>query len=94
LFVLEILFEFTLLTAIFNREFINHDYLGGLNEAFRFKKLPKGYENIAKRLINWTNLSLDETMNLAEKFVSNFAEFMAKKGLKLEEHTPLKKLEI
>jgi len=94
LFVFEILYEFTLLTAIFNREFINHDYLGGLNEAFKFKKLPKDYEDIAKRLLNWTNLSLEEIINLAEKFVNNFGEFVTEKRIKLEEHTPLEKLKL
>jgi hypothetical protein len=94
LFVLEVLFEFNLLVAIFNREFINHDYLGGLNQAFKFKKLPKDYEKITRQLFNWTNLSLDEVISLAEEFVRNFVEFMAENGIKLKEHTPLEELEL
>jgi len=86
--------EFTLLTAIFNREFINHDYLGGLNEAFKFKGLPKDYESTAKRLLNWTDLSLDEIIDLAEKFVNNFKEFLTENRVKIEEHTPLEKLKL
>jgi len=92
LFVFEILFEFTLLTAIFNREFINHDYLGGLNEAFKFKKLPKNFENNARKLLNWANMNIDEVINLAEEFVHNFVAFTNKNGIKLEDHTPLEKL--
>lgn len=38
LFAAEVLIEFMLLTAIFNRKFINHDYLGGLPESFRFEQ--------------------------------------------------------
>lgn len=94
LFVAEVLFEFNLLVAIFNGEFINHDYLGGLNEAFDFKSLPKDYEKIARQLYNWTNLSLDETISLTEEFVRNFVEFMAENGIKLKEHTPLEELEL
>jgi len=94
LFVFEILFEFTLLTAIFNREFINNDYLGGLPEAFKFKKLPKDYEKIARKLLNIGNTSLDEVISLAKKFVHNFAHLMTEKGIKLEEHTPLEKIKL
>ena len=94
LFVAEVLFEFNLLVAIFNREFINHDYLGGLNEAFKFKSLPKDYEKIARQLFNWTNLSLVEVISLTEKFVRNFVEFMEENGIKLKEHTPLEELKL
>ena len=44
LFVAEVLMEFMLLIAIFNREFINHDYLGELPESFKFKQLPEDYK--------------------------------------------------
>jgi hypothetical protein len=94
LFVFEILFEFTLLTAIFNREFINYDYLGGVKEAFKFRKPPKDYKTTAERLLNWTSLSFDEVVRLAEIFVTNFAEFVAENGIKLEERTPLEKSDI
>jgi len=94
LFVAEILMEFNLLVAIFNREFINHDYLGGLNEAFKFKKLPKDYEKTARKLFNSSNLSLDEVIGLAEKLVHNFVDFMAENRIKLKEHTPLEKLKL
>jgi hypothetical protein len=94
LFVAEVLFEFNLLVAIFNREFINHDYFGGFEEAFRFKRLPKDYEKIVRRLFNWTNLSLNETISLTEEFVRNFAGFMEENGIKLREHTPLEELEL
>ena len=92
LFVAEILWEFNLLTAILNKEFINHDYLGGLFEAFKFKKLPKNYEKIATKLLNWTSLSLEEVISLAEEFVHNFVEFATENGIRLEGHTPLEKL--
>ena len=94
LFVAEILMEFTLLTAIFNRGFINHDYLGGLIESFKFKHLPKDYEKIARKLISWNTLSLDEIIQLAEKFVQNFVNFMVENDIKLKEHTSLKRLNI
>lgn len=94
LFVAEVLFEFNLLVAIFNREFVNHDYLGGLEEAFRFKNLPKDYEKTVRQLFNWTNLSLDEIIGLTEKFVRNFIEFTTENGIKLKEHTPLEELEL
>lgn len=94
LFVAEVLFEFNLLVAIFNREFINHDYLGGFNEAFKFKKLPKDYEKIARQLFNWATLSLDEVIRLAEDFVRNFVDFVAENGIKLKEHIPLEELEL
>ncbi len=94
LFVAEVLWEFNLLVAVFNREFINHDYFGGFNEAFRFKKLPKDYEKTVKKLFNWTNLSLNEVISLTEEFVRNFVEFMAENGIKLKEHTPLEELEL
>jgi len=66
LFVEEILEEFMLLTAIFNREFINYDYFGGLPESFKFKNLPKNYEKNARKLMRWHDLTVDETINLAE----------------------------
>jgi hypothetical protein len=94
LFVAEVLNEFNLLLAIMNKEFINHDYLGGLQEAFKFKKLPKNYEKIARNLFNWTTLSLDETLNLAQEFVHNFVEFAAENGIKVEEHIPLEEVEL
>jgi len=92
LFVFEILFEFTLLTAIFNREFINHDYLGGLNEAYRFKELPEAFEENAKKLLNWPNTNIDDVINVAEEFVQNFVALANKNGIKLEEHDSLEKL--
>jgi len=94
LFVFEVLFEFTLLTAIFNREFINHDYLGGLNEAYKFKKLPKNFEKNARRLITWANMNLDETIRLAEEFVHNFVVFINKNGIKLEDYDSLDKVKL
>ena len=81
-----------LLTAIFNREFINHAYLGGLPESFKFKHLPKDYEKIARMLMNWNTLDLDETITLADRFVQNFVSFLATKGIKVKEHTPLKEV--
>lgn len=94
LFVAEILFEFNLLTAILNQEFINHDYLGGLFEAFTFEKLPRDYERIARKLMNWTDLSLNETINLAVEFIENFIEFAAENGVKIKDHTPLEELKL
>jgi hypothetical protein len=94
LFVYEILIEFTLLTAILNREFINYDYLGGLFESFNFKHLPRDYEKTARRLLRWNSLNIDETILLADQFVHNFVDFLAKKGIKAKENTPLAKLKI
>lgn len=94
LFVMEVLMEFMLLTALFNREFINHDYLGGLPESFRFRRLPRDYEKIARKLMKWNSLSIDETIRLADEFVRNFVSFMAENGIEVEEHTPLEKLDI
>lgn len=94
LFVAEVLMEFMLLTAIFNREFINHDYLGGLPESFEFKHLPREYERIATELMNWKVLSIEEIIRLADSFVQNFISFMAEKGIKLKVHTPLEKVRI
>lgn len=94
LFVAEVLFELNLLVAVLNREFINHDYLRGLFEAFKFKKLPKNYEKIACKLLNWNNLSLDETIQLAQELVHNFVEFATENGIKIEEHTPLEEVEL
>jgi hypothetical protein len=39
-------------------------------------------------------LSLEEIINLAERFVDNFKDFMTQNGIKIEEHTPLEKLEL
>jgi len=94
LFVAEVLQEFNLLVAILNREFISHDYLGGLHEAFKFEKLPKDYEKITRKLFNWTTLSLDEIINLAQEFVNNFVELASENGIKVEEHTPLEEVEL
>ena len=92
LFVAEVLIEFMLLTAIFNREFINHDYLGGLPESFKFKHLPKDYEKVARMLMSWNTLDLDETITLADRFVQNFVSFLVTKGIKVKEHTPLEEV--
>ncbi|UCE95307.1 MAG: hypothetical protein JSV51_06135 [Candidatus Bathyarchaeota archaeon] len=92
LFVAEVLIEFMLLTAIFNREFINHDYLGGLPESFEFRYLPEKYEKTARMLMNWNTLDLDETIALADRFVKNFVRFLAIKGIKVKEHTPLEEV--
>jgi kanamycin nucleotidyltransferase len=92
LFVAEILMEFTLLTAIFNREFINHDYLDGLFESFKFKRLPKDYEKIARKLVEWNKLSIDETIRLADEFVRNFVRLMRENEITVKEHTPLEKV--
>ena len=89
LFVAEVLIEFMLLTAIFNRGFINRDYLGGLPESFKFKHLPKDYEKTAKKLMNWKTLSLDQIVDLADKFVKDFVSFSVANGIKVKEHTPL-----
>jgi len=89
LFVMEVLMEFMLLVAAFNRRFINHDYLGGLPESFEFERLPPDYEENARRLMHDKTLSLDETISLAEGFVRNFVEYMAENGVRVREHTPL-----
>jgi len=93
LFVAEVLMEFMLLTALFNRKFINHNYLGGLTESFRFKQLPKDYEKTAKKLMNWVTLSIDEVIQLADRFVKNFVDFMVEKRVEVMEHTPLNKVD-
>jgi len=89
LFVMEVLMEFMLLIAIFNREFINHDYLGGLRESFEFERLPPDYRVIAGRLMNLRELELGEIVSLADRFVRNFVEYMGQNGIKVKEHTPL-----
>lgn len=94
LFVAEILIEFMLLTAIFNKQFINHDYLGGLPESFRFKQLPRDYERIATKLMNWKTLTIDEIIRLADEFVSNFVSFVAEKGIEVNKHTPLDRIDM
>ena len=83
-----------LLTAIFNREFINHDYLGGLPESFEFKQLPRDYEKIAAELMNWKTLTIEEIIRLADEFVNNFVSFMSEKGIEMKEHTPLDRLDV
>jgi len=93
LFVAEVLMEFMLLIALFNRKFINHDYLGGLPESFKFKQLPKDYEKTARELMNWTSLSIDDIIQFADHHVKNFVNFMAENGIKVKEHTPLEKVE-
>jgi kanamycin nucleotidyltransferase len=92
LFVAEVLIEFMLLTAIFNKEFINHAYLGGLPESFRFKYLPEDYEKTARMLMNWNTQNLDETITLADRFAENFVQFLVIKGIKIKEHTPLEEV--
>lgn len=94
IFIAEVLMEFMLLTAIFNEEFINHDYLGGLPESFKFKHLPEDYEETATKLMNWTDISLDEIIHVAETFVDNFVEFAAQNGIQIKTHTPLENLNI
>lgn len=94
LFVAEILIEFMLLTAIFNKQFINHDYLGGLSESFKFKQLPKNYENVATKLMNWKTLTIDEIIRLADEFIGNFVSFMSEKGIEVKEHTSLDRIDI
>lgn len=94
LFVAEVLIEFMLLTAILNREFINHDYLGGLPESFKFKHLPKDYEKTARMLLNWNTLDLDKTIALAGRFVQDFVSFLVTKGIEVKEHTPLEEVVI
>ncbi|MGD8506658.1 MAG: hypothetical protein PVF15_08355 [Candidatus Bathyarchaeota archaeon] len=94
LFVAEILMEFMLLTAIYNRKFINHDYFGGLAESFEFEHLPRDYERIATKLMNWKTLTIDETIRLANEFVSNFIGFMSKKGIEMKEHTSLDRIDM
>lgn len=77
--------EFNLLTGTLNKEFVNSDYLGGLSEAFKFEKLQRDYEKIARKLMDWTSLSLDETISLADDFVHNFVVFAEDNGIKLKE---------
>lgn len=94
LFVCEILGEFMLLTAIFNRQFINHAYLGGLRESYEFENLPKDYEQNAKTLLRSHAFDIDKTIRLADEFVTNFVRFLAENGIKVKEHTPLEEVEM
>ena len=94
LFVAEVLMEFMLLTAIFNREFINHDYLGGLPESFEFKHLPRDYKKIARKPVKWKSLSIDEIIRLADNFVQNFVSFVVENRIQVKEHTPLEEVDI
>jgi len=94
LFVAEVLMEFVLLTALFNRRFINHDYLGGVPESFGFKYLPRDYVKTAAKLMKWKTSSIDEITRLADKFVQDFVSFMDEKGIEMKEHTPLEKVDI
>jgi kanamycin nucleotidyltransferase len=94
LFVEEVLEEFMLLTAVFNRAFINYDYFGGLPESFKFKNLPQNYEKNAKKLMQWHSLTLDETINLADTFVHNFVSLLAENGIAVKEHTILEEVEM
>jgi hypothetical protein len=91
---MEVLTEFSLLTTILNKEFVNYDYLGGLSEAFKFEKLPRDYEKIARKLMDWTSLSPDETISLADDFVHNFVVLAEDNGIKLKERPPLEKLKL
>lgn len=92
LFVSEVLGEIMLLVAVLNRKFINHSYLGGLAESFRFKHLPKDYEKTARRLMNWNALDLDETIALADRFVKDFVNFLISRGIEVKDHTPLEEI--
>lgn len=86
--------EFNLLTTILNKEFVNYDYLGSLSEAFKFEKLPRDYEKIARKLMGWISLSLDGTISLADDFVHNFVVFAEGNGIKLKERPPFERLKL
>lgn len=94
LYVCEILGEFMLLTAIFNRRFVNHAYLGGLKESYEFENLPKDYQQNAEKLLRSYEFDLDEIINIADEFVNNFVSFLAENGIKVKEHTPLEEVEM
>jgi hypothetical protein len=68
LFVYGVLAKFMLLTAIFNREFINHDYLGGSSNLSNSNSRWKTARRLRK-LMNWTGLGTDETIQSGEEFV-------------------------
>jgi hypothetical protein len=44
--------------------------------------------------MDWTSLSLDETISLADDFVRNFVVFAEDNGIKLKERPPLEKLKL
>jgi kanamycin nucleotidyltransferase len=94
LFVEDILGDFMLLVAIFNREFINHSYFDGLIESFSFKNLPKNYEKNARKLMKWNSLSIDKTVKLADEFVHNFVDLLAENGIVVREHTSLEEVDM
>ena len=94
LFVAEVLIEFMLLIAIFNRKLINYDYLGGLFETFEFKYLPIDYERIARMLLRWNTQDIEEIIALADSFVKNFLSFLITNGINVKEHTPLDEVEM
>jgi hypothetical protein len=94
LLVCEILGEFMLLTAIFNRRFINYAYLRGLKEAYQFDYLPKDFKQNAEALLRSYEFDLDKTIGLADEFVNNFVSFLAENGVKVQEHTPVEEVEM
>ena len=50
--VAEVLVEFVLSAALFNRGFVSHDYHGGLPKSFKFNHLPEDYEKATRMLMN------------------------------------------
>jgi hypothetical protein len=44
--------------------------------------------------MDWTSLSLDETISSADDFVHNFVVFAEDNGIKLKERPPLEKLKL
>ncbi|MBI5000328.1 MAG: nucleotidyltransferase domain-containing protein [Euryarchaeota archaeon] len=77
--VVEVLYEMRNALCLLNRGWVMHDYYNGLEDTFRFAKLPRGWKSIVPRI--WAARDLDEVAHLAERLMESFMELMAKEGI-------------
>jgi kanamycin nucleotidyltransferase len=77
--VVEVLYEMRNCLCLLNRNWVTHDYYLGLEDTFRFKKLPGRWMELVPRL--WDSRDLDEIAALSEALMRAFLELLAKEGV-------------
>ena len=88
--VLEVVFEMNQALCILNGRWVTHDYMQGLQDAYRFPRLPEGYAELVPLL--WNARGFDDVVPLARALVDNFWQLLRDEGVNVPNYQDVRAL--
>jgi hypothetical protein len=92
--VIEVVMEMNLALCLLNRSWVTHDYYRGVEDAYSFDKLPRGYKKLTRALWKQQTPNLDENVALVEKLINNYLNLLKKENITINRYNSINQLPV